>query len=88
MNRLRRIFDPTPAEQYEDKLRCANIVRELIEQRNCSTCIHYVVIPGFHPGFVTGADEECCKGRCPIDSCESYRLNPLHTKLLQELKNL
>lgn len=81
MNRLRRVFNPTPTEQHKDMLRYTNIVHELIEQKSCSTCIHYVIIPGFHPGFVTGADAECSTGRCPIDICENY-------KLLQELEKL
>lgn len=88
MNKLRRIFNPTPEEEREDYRKYAAILRERIKNRVCSTCIHYIAIPGYHPGFVTGADEDCDTGRCPIQTCEEYKLDPKEVDELHRIENL
>lgn len=87
MNKLRRIFNPTVAEQRKDNHWLAKLIRENIKRKACSTCIHYIAVPGYHPGFVTGADEDCDTERCPIETCEDYKLNPSELDRIRELEN-
>lgn len=61
MNKLRRIFAPTPEEQAEDLEQYMKLHRELTKKKGCSTCrnIRHVVS---YPGFVTGEENECTAG--------------------------
>jgi len=88
VNKLRRVFCPTPEEEREDFRNLAAIIRNNIKNRVCGTCVHYITVPGYHPGFVTGADEDCDTGRCPIATCEEYKLNPEELDNLHEAERL
>lgn len=88
MNKLRRVFCPTPEEDREDYRHLAAIIRDCIKRRACCTCVHYVEVPGYHPGFVTGGDEDCDTGRCPIETCEEYKLNPEELDKLHKAERL
>lgn len=79
---FRRIFNPTPEEQAEDHHKYMKIHQKNIEMKACCTCIHYIIVPGCHPGFVTGADEDCDTGRCPIQTCEDYELDKAKERTL------
>lgn len=84
---LRRIFRPTPEEEQEDFRRLARVIRFCIEIKACCTCKHYIVIPGYHPGFVTGGDCGCDTGRCPIETCEEYELDPKELEKVRECES-
>lgn len=61
MNKIRRIFCPTPEEQLEDFKKYKMIHDELKVKKGCSTCIHCKHVRNY-PGFVTGEECECDTG--------------------------
>lgn len=84
MGDFRRTFHPTPEEERETFRKIAEIIRDCIMEKACCTCKHYNIIPGYHPGFVTGGDCDCDTGRCPIETCEEYELDPEELERLRE----
>ena len=78
---FRRTFHPTPEEQEAARLKYIEVCRENIERKACCTCVHHISVPGYHPGFVIGADEDCDTGRCPIKTCEEYELDMAKMRL-------
>lgn len=87
MSDFRRTFSPTVEEQREDQKRYAAILRNVIEKKACCVCRHYHIIPGYHLGFVTGGDEECDTGRCPIETCVEYEFDEDILKKIEALEN-
>lgn len=83
---FREIFFPTPEEEKECRRRYADIIRLMIKEKACCTCKHYVVVHGYHPGFVTGGDAECDTGRIPIETCFKYELGGDMVSELEELE--
>ena len=61
MNKLRRIFAPTPEEQEEDRKNYERIFENQAKDKSCITCLHCHHVINF-PGFVTGEECECTVG--------------------------
>lgn len=85
---FRRIFHPTPEEQQEDYRKFAAVMRQGVNEKWCTSCVHFISVPGYHPGFVTGADADCDTGRCPIETCEDYSLDEEYVNELEHLERL
>ena len=74
---FRRIFNPTPEEEEEDRAKIKKLHDELAKKKGCSTCKNTYQVRRL-PGFVTG--EECiCKAglECDtvmfkVENCEKY----------------
>lgn len=45
MNKLRRLFNPTPEEREEDAREFKKFIQQLIDERACCTCQHYEPAP-------------------------------------------
>ena len=77
MNRIRRIFNPTPEEKLEDMKRMYSIHTKLKKEKGCSTCKHCKHVQNY-PGFVTAEECECQVGlECDtvlfqIKNCEKW----------------
>ena len=72
---FRRAFHQTREEQEEDRRRYMEACQKAIERKACCTCVHHISVSGYHLGFVTGADEDCELGRCPVETCKDYELD-------------
>jgi hypothetical protein len=68
MNRLRELFNDNKAEELLDKS-----FKALEKERGCSTCKNKRRIATY-PGFVTGEEFECTKGR----ECDTVLFNVKH----------
>ena len=80
MNKLRRLFNPTPEERAEDNARMKKVFEESAKKRGCSTCMHCVDdenLP-YYPNFVTVERCKCLIGlKCDtvmftISNCPQY----------------
>lgn len=61
MNKLRRMFAPTPEEEIEDNFVFEKMFNKLAEEKGCCTC-NYCRHVIDYPGFVTGEESKCDVG--------------------------
>lgn len=81
-NKLREIFSD---EMSAGKLRVlVDALEYCIEEKKCSSCTHF--IHGTEYGCSTGSGMDCDTGRCPIDTCEDYELNPADLLALRKFR--
>ena len=87
MNKLRRIFNPTPEEEIEDNQKIIDMVSGFYKDRGCKHVINY-------PGFVTGEECECTVGlECDtvlhtIKNCSKYIDNDYLERLIKRNEEL
>lgn len=84
MNKLRKVFMPTPREEIEQ---LENILNNFcLEDRLCNTCIHYVPTSAYTPGFVTDFGD-CKEGFnvCEFihEGCLFYQYNSAPADMLK-----
>lgn len=75
MNKLRRLFNPTPEEKEEDLRSYKKFIQKLIDDRACCTCNHYEPAPD-----VPGCSSSCSYCNImhitsPQETCLFYSLN-------------
>ena len=94
MNKLRRMFNPTPEEELEDLIDFkTRWVDDLRKKRGCSTCNNCKHVNDY-PAFVTAEECICTAGlECDtvlfrVENCSKWEVDDSIDKRMAELKEI